>query len=205
MSDYDKALAQISALRSQMARATEFRGYGPATFTVTGALAVVAALGQSRWLPNAASHTAQWLTLWVIVAVVSATVIGVEMVGRSRRLHSHLADDMIRAAVEQFLPCAVAGGAVTVVLPVFAPQSLWMLPGLWQILFGLGVFASCRFLPRAMATVGFWYLGAGLLCLAFGGGLQALAPWIMGAPFAVGQLLVAAVLHFATGEQDEPA
>ena len=205
MSDYDRALAQISALRSQMARATEFRGYGPATFTVTGALAVLAAFAQSRWLPDAAAHAAQWLALWIVVAAVSATIIGVEMVGRSRRLHSHLADDMIRAAVEQFLPCAVAGGAVTVVLPVFAPQSVWMLPGLWQILFGLGVFASCRFLPRAMTMVGFWYLGAGLLCLAFGGGAQALAPWTMGAPFAVGQVLVAAVLHLATGEQDELA
>ena len=205
MSDYDRALAQISALRSQMARATEFRGYGPATFTVTGALAVLAAFAQSRWLPDAAAHAAQWLALWIVVAAVSATIIGVEMVGRSRRLHSHLADDMIRAAVEQFLPCAVAGGAVTVVLPVFAPQSVWMLPGLWQILFGLGVFASCRFLPRAMAMVGFWYLGAGLLCLAFASGVQALAPWAMGAPFGVGQLLVAAVLHFATGEQDELA
>lgn len=205
MSEYDRALEQISALRSQMARATEFRGYGPATFIVTGALAVLAAFAQSRWLPDAASHTAQWLALWIVVAAVSATVIGVEMVGRSRRLHSHLADDMIRAAVEQFLPCAVAGGAVTVVLPVFAPQSVWMLPGLWQILFGLGVFASCRFLPRAMAMVGFWYLGAGLLCLAFGGGAQAFAPWAMGAPFGVGQVLVAAVLRFAAGEQDELA
>ena len=205
MSDYDRALAQISALRSQMARATEFRGYGPATFTVTGALAVLAGLAQSRWLPAAASHTTQWLALWIVVAAISATIIGVEMVGRSRRLHSHLADDMIRAAVEQFLPCAVAGGALTVVLSMFTPQSLWMLPGLWQILFGLGVFASCRFLPRAMAMVGFWYLGAGLLCLAFGGGAQAFAPWAMGAPFGVGQVLVAAVLRFAAGEQDELA
>ena len=28
---------------------------------------------------------------------------------------------------------------------LFAPDNLWMLPGLWQILFSLGVFASCRF------------------------------------------------------------
>ncbi len=205
MSDYDRALAQISAIRNQMAKATEFRGYGPATFAATGVLAAAAAVAQSRLLTNPSAHTNIWLVLWIAVAAVSATIIGVEMVGRSRRIHSHLADDMILAAVEQFLPCAIAGGALTGVLFWFAPQSLWMLPGLWQILFGLGVFASGRFLPRAMSMVGFWYLGTGLVSLAFASGSQAFAPWDMGAPFGVGQILVAAVLRFAAGGQDEQA
>jgi len=29
-----------------------------------------------------------------------------------------------------------------------------MLPGLWQIVFSLGVFSSCRFLPRPMLAAG---------------------------------------------------
>ena len=41
-----------------------------------------------------------------------------------------------------------------------------MTPGLWQITFGLGVFASCRFLPRGMLLVGGWYVASGLACLA---------------------------------------
>lgn len=203
MSDFDRALAQISAIRNQMAKATEFRGYGPVTFAVTGAVAALAGLAQQRWIPNPNLHTTAWLALWVAVAVVSTAIIGVEMVGRSRRLHVHLANDMIRAAVEQFLPAAVAGGALTAILPAAAPQSLWMLPGLWQILFGLGVFASCRFLPRAMLLVGWWYLGCGLLCLALGGGPQAFAPWTMTAPFGVGQALVAAVLRLSAGAGDD--
>ena len=203
MSDFDRALAQINALRSQMAKATEFRGYGPVTFAVTGAVAALAGLAQGRWLSDPAAHATAWLALWMGVAAISAAIIGVEMVGRSRRLHVHLANDMIRAAVEQFLPCAVAGGALTAVLATFAPQALWMLPGLWQILFGLGVFASCRFLPRAMLVVGAWYLGTGLLCLALGGGAQTFAPWTMGVPFGIGQLLVAAVLRLAAGGQDD--
>jgi len=203
MSDFDRALAQISAIRNQMAKATEFRGYGPATFALTGAVAALAGLAQQRWLPEPTQHTTAWLALWVGVAAVSAAIIGVEMVGRSRRLHVHLANDMIRAAVEQFLPAAVAGGALTAILATAAPQSLWMLPGLWQILFGLGVFASCRFLPRAMLLVGWWYLGAGMLCLALGGGVQTFAPWTMAAPFGVGQVLVAAVLRLAAGGDDD--
>ena len=69
---------------------------------------------------------------------------------------------MIYAAIEQFIPAGVAGALLTFVLFRFAPESLWMLPGLWQIVFSLGVFASCRSLPRPMFAVGVWYLAAGL-------------------------------------------
>ena len=43
MDDLNKALGDISNIRRQVARATEFRGYGPATLAATGALAILAA------------------------------------------------------------------------------------------------------------------------------------------------------------------
>ena len=88
--------------------------------------------------------------MWVATAAVSVILIGIEMVARTRRIHSGLADEMIHAATEQFIPAGVAGALLTFVLYRFAPQSLWMLPGLWQIVFSLGLFASCRSLPRPM-------------------------------------------------------
>jgi hypothetical protein len=71
---------------------------------------------------------------------------------------------------------------------------------LWELIFSLGVFASCRFLPRQMFAVGVWYLAAGLYCLAVGSAGRELSPWAMGIPFGIGQLLVAAVLHFGYEE-----
>ena len=136
------------------------------------------------------------------VAAVSVGVIGFEMIFRSRRMHSPLADEMIAAAVLQFLPAGATGALLTGVVVWFAPQATWMLPGLWQIAFGLGVFASCRFLPRWMAIVGAWYVACGLAGLAFAQGPLAFSPLTMGVPFGLGQLLVAAVLRFA-GETDE--
>ena len=55
---------------------------------------------------------------------------------------------MIRIAVEQFLPALGAGLLLTFTLQRVAPAQLWMLPGLWQVIFSLGIFASCRFLPE---------------------------------------------------------
>jgi hypothetical protein len=199
VSNLDRALAEISAIRGQMARASEFRGYGPATFAATALLAGLAAVAQAIWLKDSAAHVAAYLSLWIGVAAASAAIIGLEMVTRSRRMHSDLAGEMIRAAVEQFLPAAAAGALITAVLWRFAPQSLPLIPGLWQITFGLGVFASCRFLPRAMVLVGVWYLAIGLACLAHSSGAQAFSPWGMGLAFGVGQGMVAVVLQRNSG------
>ena len=201
MKDLEKALADISEIRSQMARETEFRGYGPLTLAATGGLALLAALGQALWLPRPADHVAFYIGLWGAVAAVSVALIGLDMVLRSRRVHSGLAQEMIWSAVEQFLPAGVAGGLLTLVLLEYSPNDLWMLPGLWQIVFSLGVFACCRFLPRAIFAVGVWYLIAGLTCLVFAQGESALSPWAMGLPYGVGQLLVATILQRYTVEE----
>jgi hypothetical protein len=202
MKDLDKALADITAIRSQMARGSEFRGYGPITVAATGLLAMLAAAIQALWLPDPASNPLAYLALWVATAAVSVVLIGVEMVARSRRIHSGLADEMIHAATEQFIPAGVAGMLITVVLYRFAPESLWMLPGLWQIVFSLGLFASCRSLPRPMFAAGVWYLGAGLATLALANGEQAFSPYAMAVPYGVGQLYIAAVLYRAVGDKD---
>jgi len=201
MNDLHKAIGDISSIRRQIARSTEFRGYGPATLAGTAAFAVIAAGAQSRWVSDPANRIGSYLSVWIWTAFASATLIAVQMHTRTRRIHSGLADEMIRMAVEQFLPSGIAGFFLTIVLVRFVPSAQWMLPGLWQIVFSLGVFSSCRFLPRPMLAAGAWYLLTGLLCITLGG-TRALSPWAMGIPFGAGQLLVAGILLFTTGEAE---
>lgn len=195
MHDLGKALTDIKAMRSQIARSTEFRGLGPVTVAATGVFALTAAVAQSIWIENPSEDILAYLGLWIATAALSAFVIGVEVFTRSQRVHSGLAEEMIQAAIEQLLPAMVAGALLTVVLARAAPQSLWMLPGLWQIVLSLGVFACCRLLPAPLIAVGVWYLATGLACLAFANGEHAFSPWAMGAPFAVGQFLAAILVH----------
>jgi hypothetical protein len=196
--DLDRALADISEIRSQLARGSEFRGYGAATLATTGGLAALAALAQSRWLPFPGHDPLAYVALWTGTAAISVIIIAMETVTRSRRIHSGLAQEMILSAAEQFLPAGLAGVLLTAVFLRFIPEDAWMLPGLWQAVFALGVFASCRFLPRAMLLVGGWYLACALVCLTLARGADAFSPWAMGAPFALGQLMVAAVLQFGS-------
>jgi hypothetical protein len=194
MNDLYRALGDISSIRRQMASTTEFRGYGPATLATTGVFAMLAAGAQALWLPDPAGHISRYLVVWISTAVLSAGLTGVQMYNRTRRIHSGLSSEMLRMAVEQFLPSAVAGLLVTIVLLRYVPNATWMLPGLWQVIFALGIFSSCRFLPRPMIAAGAWYLLTGLSCLAMGGSL-ALSPWAMGISYGAGQLLVAVVLR----------
>ncbi|XUM23806.1 hypothetical protein ACRAVF_11315 [Bradyrhizobium oligotrophicum S58] len=202
MRDLDKALADIIAIRSQLAAGTAFRGYGPATMAATSAVALVTALLQQLFLRDPAADAWTFLLGWAVAACVSLTMIWFEMRARSRRHHSGLADAMIHQAVEQFLPAGIAGVLLAVLLWKFAPEALWMLPGLWQILMSLGVFASVRSLPRTVALAGAFYFMAGFAVLLVGSATHALSPWTMGLPFAIGQGLMAGILYFATGESD---
>lgn len=200
MSDLHKALGDIGSIRRDLARSTQFRGYGPATLAATGLLAALAALAQSRYLPYPAQHPLAYIRLWAALGAISATLTAAQMIARTRRVHSGLSNQMLRQAVEQFLPALGAGVLLTlVVIRHYTPATFWMLPGLWQLVFSLGVFASCRFLPRPMLAAGVWYLGSSLVCLGFGNA-RALSPWTMGLAFGAGQLLIAAILFFTAQE-----
>lgn len=176
MNDVNRALGEISSIHKQMARSTEFRGYGPATLATTDLIAVLAAAVQARWVPEPATHSFIYLGVWIWTAALSAALTGVQMYTRARRMHSGMSDEMIRMAVEQFLPSVAAGVLTTIVILRLVPAALWMLPGIWQVIFSLGVFSSCSFLPRPMLAAGTWYLLTGLVCIALGDD-RALSPW----------------------------
>jgi hypothetical protein len=203
MTDLSQALAEISAIRAQVARGTQFRGYGPTSIAASGALALVVASAQAVWLKQAGREATLFLAVWVATAAVAVALTTFETIVRARRVYSGFAAEMIQSAVEQFLPAAIVGLLLTGVLLLAAPKDLWMLPGLWEVIFSLGVFASCRFLPRQMFAVGVWYLACGLTCLMIESGPRTFSPWEMGIPFGVGQLLVAAVLRYGFEESLE--
>jgi hypothetical protein len=171
------------------------------TVATTGLLALLAGAVQALYLPDPAVAPLSYLLLWAGMAAIAVLFTAAEMIARSRREHGGLADEMLYQAAEQYIPAGVAGTLITVVIYRYAPDALPLLPGLWQIVFSLGVFASCRSLPRGMFAVGVWYLAVGLATLA----LAASAPFAalaMAIPFGAGQFLMAFVLYRATGGDD---
>src|ERR1700722_10038531 len=195
------ALTQITEIRLQLARTEIFRGYRAMPVAFSGGVAVLAAVIQTATIADPAVQLGPYLVLWIGAAVVSGLAAGLEMMIRARNSASTMTRELTWLALEQFCPCLIGGALVTVVLVRARPESLWMLPGLWQIFYSLGIFASCRLLPRPTFWVAVFYLGTGLTVLAWPHGETALSPWAMGLPFGAGQLLAAAVLYF-TLERD---
>jgi hypothetical protein len=204
VSDLRQALAEINAIRTQVARDTQFRGYGPISIAASGVLALTVAALQSRFSRGGGDFAA-FLHVWVATAAATVVMTAVETIVRSRRVHSGLASEMLYAAVEQFLPAVLVSILLTVVMMRVAPHDEWMLPGLWQLMFSLGIFASCRFLPRQMIAVAVWYLVCGLSSLVLQSDAKAVSSWVMGIPFGVGQLGVAGVLMFCFDGSSEDA
>src|SRR5262249_61643979 len=99
-------------------------------------------------------------------------------------------------------PSGLAGFAFAGFALQFAPATLWMLPGLWQLLMGLAVFASARSLPSTVRLGAAWYFVAGIAVLILASRTHALSPLLMGAPFGIGQSVMAAILFFASGDDD---
>jgi hypothetical protein len=199
-----EALTQITEIRLQLARTEVFRGYRAMPVAFSGLVALGAGLVQAATIADPVSGIGSYLGLWIGAAVVSASAAGLEMMVRARNASSSMAREMTWLALEQFCPSLVAGALLTIVLVRAVPESLWMLPGLWQIVYSLGIFASCRLLPRATFWVAAFYLVTGLAVLALARGEAALSPWAMALPFGAGQMLAAAVLY-NTLERDHAA
>ena len=54
MTELRRALAEINAIRTQVARGTQFRGYGPRSVAASGVLALIVAAAQVRWSSGSA-------------------------------------------------------------------------------------------------------------------------------------------------------
>lgn len=197
-----EALSQISEIRQQMWRSEVFRGYRSITVGLSGVLGLLAAASQSLWVASPQSELARYLGLWLGVAAVSLVVAGAELYWRSRCSSPGLARQMTLLAVGQFLPCVVVGALLTFCIYRGAPRVAWMLPGLWLLVFGLGVFASHRLLPRQVFWVGWYYVVCGCGCLLWGQGDNAFSSWQMGIGFGGGQILAASVLYWTLERSD---
>ena len=201
--ELDEAMERIAVIHRHIVRGQLFRGYRAVPTFLSGLLAFIACAIQGIWLDDDA-HVDACVILWACTAAVSVAIVAGEMIVRVRRSGSTLERDMTIGAAEQFIPTIAAGALLTFVLCEFAWEELWLLPGLWSIMFSLGVFASRRMLPRAVTLVGAHYLLTGLLCIAFGHTGAFFPGWAMAITFGAGQFMTAGILYWSLERKDFP-
>ena len=189
--ELDKAISQISEIHAQVLRNEVFRGFRTPPLAATSALAFAAAGVQSLWLP--AADLAELLVLWASYAALCGVICGTDLLHRCS-LKGRRFRQQAMLAMLQFAPALVAGVAIAGVL-MLHPTSAALLPGLWTIVFALGIFSSLPYLPRALAWVSSYYLVIGVALLATSQQGVLPSPWTLGLTFGCGQAAIAWLLH----------
>lgn len=186
------AIDQITTIRSQLAATEHLKSLRAIPVALSGLLAIAAAIAQTLWLEHPLDYPRRYLLLWCGAAIISGVLASVVVARRTLRCPGELSAANAWMAVRQFAPSLIVGAIVTWFVVDRIPHMLWVLPGLWQLLFGLGNLAAHRLLPAPAFLVGVTFVATGTCCLWFGE--LALDPWAMGLPFAAGQLGLAAIL-----------
>jgi hypothetical protein len=191
----DQALEDLAEIRSSLNQAETFRGYRSASILCVGLVAWLGCGLQARWVDPESPDLNDFLALWIRIAICCAMFSFGEVFVRYWR-SGPMFRHMTRSAVGPMIPALVSGLSLTFVVAWAAPEVGWMLPGLWSIVFGLGVAASARFLPKLVSLVAAYFLLAGLICIVLSKQGWAYSPWLMGFSFGGGHVLTAAVLYW---------
>lgn len=191
--NHHEALRRIEAIETALSRASWFRGYRSRLVLCSAITCLIGVLLQSAVLPQGAGSEFAYVRYWGTIAILNLVGAGFVMLWQQRPT---TATDrrLAQAAIMAIAPSLVAGAGVTAAIVESAPTLIWALPGLWSVLFGLGVCASQFVLPKPTLLTGGYFLLSGLALLWWGP--RPLNGVEMVITFGIGQTLSAIVLYW---------
>ena len=189
--DVSQALEQLDEIQHHLGRSEVYRGYRSRTLALMGCVGFLGALLLQVAWPQA--KPIERIGFWAAIAALNLAIGAWEILGDYDELKTEHQRRLTKQTVGQFLPTLCSGTLLTMVF-VSKDANLELLPGIWSVLFALGIFASRPYLPRLVGWVGAFFLVGGALLLSFPT-KALLEPWYMGAVFGGGQFLLAYVIY----------
>jgi hypothetical protein len=185
------ALEQIAEIHGHLAKGEVYRGWRAAPVALSGLVGLAAA-----WLQQPTLDPIAFVIYWSAVAAAAAAV------GASEIIYNYIATDaafsrrQTRRVFAQFVPSLAAGALATATIVRLGAALVALLPGLWALFFGIAVFASRPYLPRASGIVALFYSACGAFLLWNAQTPIPLSPWAVGGVFGMGQLIAAVVIYW---------
>jgi hypothetical protein len=195
-----EALERLDEIHDQLTKAEVYPGFRVPGVALAGTVGLLAAAAQP--LVAGADTAAGFVGYWVAVAAACG------LLGGGAAVHSYaFREDAFerrrtRRVLAQFFPCLAAGGLLTLALFRGGPEVVRFLPGVWAVVFGLGMISARPYLPRGVGVVGLFYLAAGGVLLLRAADSSELSGWSVGGVFGVGHLATAIVLHLRKERAD---
>ncbi|MDP6113802.1 MAG: hypothetical protein QGF00_31100 [Planctomycetota bacterium] len=191
--EIQKALDQIAEINRHLAKTEICRAFRSVPVGMTGIVAIAGGMLMPAVItaPTPASFVTYWVTLAILnVALVSAQV-SAEYLGAGSRERN-----LVWRVIGQLFPALAAGAVITLVFVWAARDLVSYLPGLWMLIFSLGLFSARPYLPRTLGWVALFYGAAGTILLMKTPENLTSANLYMGAVFGGGQLLSSLVFYW---------
>ncbi len=166
----DRALQDLSFIRRTMEGASSFTDVPGWGLVATGVIALAAAFVADRQ-PSAE----RWLASWIAASVVAASVGGFAMLRKMRRRVTADSAQLISVPARRFLlgfwPAVFAGAVLTLALVDLTTPGIdariadRVLPGLWLLLYGVGVTTAGAYSVRPVPLMGLGFIALGIVTL----------------------------------------
>ena len=195
----NQALSDIAAIREQIGRAESYRGFRSLTVGLSALFVVTGGCLQQIWIEYPEQQPLEFLRLWIVVALLSGVACTVEMLLRNRASNSPVTGKLHRSLITQTMPSVLVGAVVTIAIykASFSNETLiHLLPGVWAMLYGLGLWSCGSNLPRLAHVATVYFLVAGAITLLLNSYSSVLHSAEMVILFGVGQLLLSAALFW---------
>jgi hypothetical protein len=153
-----RAMENLRFVRETMERAGSFTavsGWGQVVIGITGFLAA--------WLASQQGSPQLWLATWSVAAVVAVAFGVLTTAMKARSMKVPLLSGPGRKFTLSLAPPLIAGAVLTAVL--FQAGSMAVLPGMWLLLFGVGILTAGAFSVPVIPVMGvsFMVLGSAAL------------------------------------------
>lgn len=189
-----KAIQHLEEIHAQVSRTEFYRGISAITVALTGICGLLAAALQHVLIDS--SNEVIFVLYWASVAAVNVVGMGAVLYWR----HINHSDFYERLKTQklllQFVPALIGGALLTFIALESSGDLINYLPGLWCLLFSLGIFACQPFYPARLFWAGLYYLSVATMLLMLALESSSLTAWIMGLSFGIGQLGVAGILYW---------
>ena len=153
-----RAMDNLRFIRETMEAAGTFTAVSGWGTVVIGVTAIAAAA-----LAASTHSTPRWLFIWLCEAALSVAISVYTMALKARSAKLPLWSEPARKILFSFAPPMAGGALLTLVL--FEHDLVALLPGVWMLLYGIGVVAAGTFSVRIVPVMGLAFMLVGAAAL----------------------------------------
>jgi MFS family permease len=153
-----RAMDNLRFIRETMEAAATFTAVSGWGTVVIGVTAIAAAA-----LAAAAHDTTSWILIWLCEAALSVAISVYTMALKARAAKLPLWSEPARKILFSFAPPMIGGALLTLVF--FQRGLVPLLPGVWMLLYGIGVVAAGTFSVRIVPVMGVAFMLVGTIAL----------------------------------------